>query len=97
MSIIIPTPKHKKDWPGQFLLMSGPFPAGRIDAPVVRIVRRKNALNTMHSSHDVAHWGSVRILEVAWRCAKCGAHHSGYLPESLIEEGKVCFVRLEEK
>jgi hypothetical protein len=97
MTQIIPTPKHKKDWPGQFLLLGKPYPEGRVTAPVVRIVRRKNAMDTQNCPHDVSHWGSVRILAVEWRCHACGAAHSGYLPESLIEPGIAYFVKLENK
>lgn len=97
MSQIIPTPKHKKDWPGEFLLLHEPYPEGRVNAPVVRILRRKNAMDTQNCPHDVSRWGSVRILAVGWRCSHCGADHSGYLPESLIAEGKADFVKPEKK
>ncbi len=97
MAYLIPVPKHKKDWPGHFLLLPAPYHEGRVTAPLVRIVRRKNAMETMHTSRDVSGWGSVRILEVAWRCHTCGAGHSGYLPESLIDNGPVVFVQPEKK
>lgn len=97
MAQVIPAPKYKKDWPGEFLLLHEPYLRGNVTAPVVRIMRRKNAMDTMHNARDVSGWGSVRVLEVGWSCAHCGAHHSGYLPESLIEEGKADFVKLEKR
>lgn len=89
----IDTPKRKKDWPGHWLSLNAPYPQGRVTAPLVYIERRKNAMDTQNSSHDVAHWGGVRILKVSWQCPECGAHHSGYLPEWLIEEGKAVFMK----
>ncbi len=91
----IKTPKFKKDWPGHWLSLDEPYPAGRVTAPLVYIERRKNAMDTRNSSHDVAHWGGVRILSVSWKCPECGAHHSGYLPESIIEQGKAVFMKKE--
>lgn len=89
----IDAPRRKKDWPGHWLSLDAPYPAGRVTAPVVLIMRRKNAMDTQNSSHDVAHWGGVRILKVCWQCPECGAHHSGYLPERLIDEGKAVFMK----
>lgn len=88
----IPVPQHKKDWPGQMLHLSEPFPQGGVPAAMVRIERRKNAMDTIHTRHDVSCWGSMRILEVFWRCLHCGASRSGYLPEWLIEEGVATFI-----
>jgi hypothetical protein len=58
----------------------------------VYIVRRLNAKNTMHSSRDVAHWGSMRILDVEFVCSTCGTTHRDFIPEVYIEEGKAVFV-----
>ena len=92
----IPVPKHKKDWPGHTLLLQKSFPEGRVEELLVRIERRLNAMDTIHTSHDVSHWGSVRILKVSWNCDWCNAYHSGYLPESFVAEAKVAFVEKEE-
>lgn len=88
----IPVPSRKKDWLGHMLHLSQPFPEGGVDAAMVRIERRKNAMDTINTRHDVSHWGGVRILEVFWKCRHCGASHSGYLPERLIEEGVATFI-----
>jgi hypothetical protein len=85
-------PKYKKNWPGHWLSLDATYPQGRVNAHLVYIARRKNAMDTMHSSHDVSRWGSIRILAVSWQCSECGAYHSGYLPESLIDEGKAVFL-----
>lgn len=93
----INTPQYKKDWPGYWLSLDEPYPDGRVIAPVVYIERRKNAMETLNPSHDVSGWGSIRILAVSWKCPECGAYHSGYLPESIIHEGKAVFMTDKRK
>ena len=93
---IVDKPKHKKDWPGHWLRLEAPYLAGGVRSLEVCIERRKNAMDTQHSSRDVAHWGSIRILSVFWRCGECGAYHHGYLPEYLIDEGKAVFLAARE-
>lgn len=88
----VDVPKYKKDWPGYWLSLDTPFPDGHVTASLVRIDRRKNAMDTMGCSHDVSHWGNIRILAVSWTCKECGAMHTGYLPEHLVLEGKAVFM-----
>ncbi len=97
----IPPPKHKKDWPGSWLILQKDCPLGGIKIPesetrLVRIVRRKNAMDTMHNALDVAHWGSIRVLEVVYVCPLCLAGHRGYIPENWLDEGWAMFVKNEQ-
>lgn len=94
-------PKFKKEWPGKRLLLKAPHPDGGVtpsegQEPLVRIERRLNAKDTNNGPHDISRWGAIRVLKVNYRCKYCGAHHSGYLPESWIDEGKAVFVEVEK-
>ena len=64
---------------------------------VVRITRRCNAKETMHSCNDVSRWGGIRVVRIVWHCPYCGGSHEFYLPESWIADGKAVFVeKLED-
>jgi len=93
---VIDAPKYKNDWVGSRLALKENCIEGGLtplpQALTVRITRRMNARETMHSAQDVSRWGEVRILKCIWKCPACEAMHSGYLPESWIEEGKAFFI-----
>jgi hypothetical protein len=103
----IPVPERKADYAGKHLrLLANPEQyeppkqfwhegySGKPDLTgrVVYLHRRLNARETMNSAHDVSRWGDVRVLAITWHCTRCGASHSGYIPESWLEEGKAVFV-----
>lgn len=96
-------PKAKKDWAGKMLrlLEACPEPcrlgygkeAGDMlpAGSVVRITRRLNAGDTIHTAHDISSWGPVRALQISWTCPFCKTIHLGYIPEGWIEQGKAEF------
>jgi ParB family chromosome partitioning protein len=103
----VPIPDRKADYIGKNLrLLANPeqydilrefWPEGYSGKPdltgrVVYLQRRLNAKETMNSAHDVSGWGEVRVLGITWHCTHCCASHSGYIPESWLEEGKAVFV-----
>ena len=93
---IIAPPKSKGDWPGYQLLLKENCPEGFL-TPLphsisVFITRRMNAKETSNTAQDVSQWGEIRILKCRWTCSVCKAVHSGFIPESWIDEGKAKFL-----
>ncbi len=102
----IPIPSRKTEYEGKhLLLLDNPqkldppreyWPAGYepidLTDSVVKLYKRRNAKETMHSPRDVSGWGSIRVLQILWRCVHCNMSHECYIPESWLEEGKAVFV-----
>lgn len=96
----IPAPARKADYVGNHILVKADLPGRKyvhesypLRAGMVAVIeRRMNAMETMHSTMDVAGWGSIRVLRLRWTCPTCESWHTGYVPESWIEEGKLVFV-----
>ena len=103
-----PIPARKADYEGKFLRLLEDLPeendiprrwwpegySGKPDLTdmLVRLEKRLNAKDTMHSAHDVSSWGSIRVLRISWACPYCASTHQCYIPEAWLAEGRAVFM-----